>query len=259
MYNGLSLTQGEEVPTFRARQTGCGVLERPPRLESELRGDGRGPEAGDWAPRGGKCCCDCGGSTPGPVAFALFSEPPAWSLSRCRQWPKGQEIQTGCFLEGTPEKVYLNPTPRMPARPRRVCRTFSEGSWSWPIQALGRCDPVLPSLQTAALFLGFGAQFSLFPFSQRRTSGSGLWQWKQMGPPDASREAPPVFLFDPKSSQCAQKGEGGGRLREEPRAAADGMAAPTKLCFCPSIWAPPLTFGWGVEEQKNLDYLRACY
>ena len=130
MYNGLSLTQGEEVPTFRARQTGCGVLERPPRLESELRGDGRGPEAVDWAPRGGKCCCDCGGSTPGPVAFVLFSEQPAWSLSRCR--PKGQEIQTGCFLQGTPEKVYLNPTPRMPARPRRVCRTFSAVSWSWP-------------------------------------------------------------------------------------------------------------------------------
>ena len=30
-----------------------------------------------------------------------------------------------------------------------------------PVQALGRCDPVLPSLQTAAPCLGFGAQFSL--------------------------------------------------------------------------------------------------
>lgn len=97
MYNGLSLTQGEEVPTFRARQTGCGVLERPPRLESELRGDGRGPEAGD-SPPGGKCCRDCGESTPGPVAFALFSEPPAWSLSRRRRWPKGPEIHTNGVL-----------------------------------------------------------------------------------------------------------------------------------------------------------------
>ena len=60
-------------------------------------------------------------------------------------------------------------------------------------------------------------------------------------------------------NQCAQKGEGGGWLREEPRAAAGGMAALTKLCFCLSSWAPPLTFGWGVEEQKNLDYLWACY
>ena len=173
--------------------------------------------------------------------------------------PRGRRYKRGASSRA--------PLKRSTLIPRHGCQLDHEGSAGHsvqapevgPVQALGRCDPVLPSLQTAALFLGFGAQFSLFPFSQRRTSGSGLWQWKQMGPPDASREAPPVFLFDPKSSQCAQKGEGGGRLREEPRAAAGGMAAPTKLCFCPSIWAPPLTFGWGVEEQKNLDYLRACY
>ena len=68
--------------------------------------------------------------------------------------------------------------------------------------------PVLPSLQTAALLPGFGAQFSLFHFSQRRTSGSGLQQWQQMGPPGASRKAPSVLFFDPKASSLCPEGRG---------------------------------------------------
>lgn len=69
---------------------------------------------------------------------------------------------------------------------------------------------------------------------------------------------PPCCSLTQKQHQCAQKGEGGGWLCEERRAAAGGVAALTKLCFCPSSWAPPLTLGWGVEEWKNLNYLWAC-
>lgn len=41
----------------------------------------------------GAGCC-----TRRPVAFAVFSEPPGWSLRRCGWWPKGQDIHTNRVL-----------------------------------------------------------------------------------------------------------------------------------------------------------------
>lgn len=166
--SGQGRQDAESWSAHRGWNQSRGVMAGAQRLVTEPPG-----EASAAVIVEGAGCC-----TPGPVAFALFSEPPAWSLSRCRRRPKGQEIHTnkrGAFPRAPLKRSALIPRHKMPARPRKG---LQDAQWRLlklaPIQALGHFDPMLPSLPTSALFLGFGAQLSLFPFSQRRTSGSGL-------------------------------------------------------------------------------------
>ena len=131
MYNGHSLTQGEEVPTFRSRQTGCRVLGRPPRLESELQGGGGGLEAGDRAPWGGKCCGDCGGSRvlyPKASGLCCVLRTTRVEPADAGDGPRGRTYKRGAFPRAPLKRSPLIQDTRCQLDHERACRMLSKGS-----------------------------------------------------------------------------------------------------------------------------------
>lgn len=87
----------------------------------------------------------------------------------------GNTHKRGASSRAPLKRSTLIPRHEMPARPRKGLQDASDGSWSWPCPGPWALrSRVAITANSSSVSRLRCSVFSLFPFSQRRTSGSGL-------------------------------------------------------------------------------------